>query len=295
MRLHARDGSEPAAGRRADAHIHLFERGYRGDEEPGAELVRYEGIRAACGIEAALVVGYEGHPRFEGNNDYVLDLAASRPWIVPLAYVDTTRPPDGDRLRELRARGFAGVSLYLAPGSDVVAWRDADLGALAGATVSVNASPATLTDWAAVLTSLSSSTVLVSHLGNPGGDLTGDDDDQLRTTLAPLLALAPAEHVLVKLSGLYAIDPRFPHTRAAPAVRHVVDAFGVQRLAWGSDFSPAAHAVGEDMLRLPDWLVELLGPAATAEVLGEVLLARLGAGGHGPRAVVDATAVERPS
>lgn len=46
----------------------------------------------------------------------------------------------------------------------------------------------------------------------------------------------------MKLSGFYALaapSHDFPHTQAWGYVETLLEAFGVERLLWGSDFSPA--------------------------------------------------------
>lgn len=236
---------------RADAHLHLFARGFAGptgasDAGPD-ELGAYERLRALHGIERGLVVGYEGEPRYAGNSEELLELARTRPWIAPLAYLPAGRPPDPGRLRELRDRGAAGVAVYLpdaAAGRAFAAWPASARAALRdlGAIVSLNATPEATAEIGAAIADLAGAWTLFSHLGLPGRHARPPAASAARARLAPLLALAAHDHVAVKLSGLYAIsDPPhdFPHAAAAPFVAAVLEAFGPSRLVWGSDFSPA--------------------------------------------------------
>ena len=62
---------------------------------------------------------------------------------------------------------------------------------------------------------------------------------ELREKLEPVVDLARADNVFVKLSGLYAIDPKFPHAGAQPEGEMLLEAFGASRVVWGSDSSPA--------------------------------------------------------
>lgn len=255
---------------RADAHIHLFEHGFRGDD--ATELDRYEQLRSTYGITAALIIGYEGEQRYRGNNRYILDLAATRSWMHPVAYVRACDSPV--QLADLSARGYIGASAYLAaPDAALNSWPSASVTALTSLPLlSVNASPRALQLSSRVLAEADETLVLVSHLGSPGPDACGRSLQDTRALLGPLLALAHYEHVVVKLSGLYAIDPGFPHDGARAAVEVLLDAFGPGRMVWGSDFSPGEDAVGtEGMMQLPDWLTAQMTPTALAQLLGGTL------------------------
>ncbi|MFC7622228.1 amidohydrolase family protein [Microlunatus sp. GCM10028923] len=259
-----------------DAHIHLFRTGYGLDTAPDDELRHYLAIREAAGIDRAVVVGYEGLPQFRGNNDYVIAVARKHPWIVPLAYLDVTEAPAPATLDRLCEQGFAGFSLYLAgaePGLD--AWPANSLAALSGALLSVNADPPSLVRSEPVLAGLTRSTIMISHLGGPGTAIAGVGAAEAAGRLAPVLRLARHDQVRVKLSGLYAIDPQYPHRAAEGAVEALLAGTETGKLLWGSDFTPALQAVDPDQLtRLPDWLGRRLG-AARPDVLGGNLAALL--------------------
>lgn len=252
-----------------DAHIHLFRTGYGLDTDPDDELNRYLALRATAGIDRAVVVGYEGLPQFRGNNDYVLALAREQPWIVPLAYLDVTAPPAPATLDHLREQGFAGFSLYLAgTGPGLGGWPADSLAALTGALLSVNADPLSLAAAEPVLTGLTGTMIMISHLGGPGPAVAGLGATDAAEHLAPVLRLARHDHVRVKLSGLYAIDPQYPHHRAEGAVAALLAAGDPGKLLWGSDFTPALQALAPDQLtRLPEWLDRRLGDSRAA-VLG---------------------------
>jgi L-fuconolactonase len=240
---------------RADAHAHLFAQGYAGRlrsaGEPDGELAAYGRLRRHFGIEAALVVGYEGEPRYLGNNAYILTLARSQRWITPLPYLTLAPPPSLEALRALRAQGAAGYALYL-PDQDaldaLLAWPAAALAELRqqAGIVSLNLRVPGARRLDELLTALEGCALLVSHLGLPGRFARAPSPGAARETLAPLLALAAHHELHVKFSGLYAIsDPGhdFPHAAAAPFVEAVLERFGPQRLLWGSDFSPLLDSV----------------------------------------------------
>lgn len=251
---------------RFDAHIHLFEHGFSGVRESGAELADYTRLRAKHGIGRALVVGYEGEPQFAGNNDYILSLAEEHEWIVPLCFIEPARVTVRE-VQDAVSRGARGFSLYL--GADPSAagrvpravWE-----ALASlrAPLSVNATPAALEGLGPVAAALGKAPLLISHLGLPG-PVALEATRAARTDA--LARLAEHANVLVKLSALYAIAPAYPHVDAADDVRAVVDAFGPERIVWGSDFSPGLDVVDEDELfALPRW-VDAIFPAGQKEQL----------------------------
>src|SRR5688500_367174 len=100
---------------RADAHIHLFDGGYRGSlaGRPGVMIDDprlYDSFAREHHVRAALVVGYEAEPWAAGNNDYIAALVQKYEWVKPLAYVDPSRPPDPVYLRRSR---FGGASFYI--------------------------------------------------------------------------------------------------------------------------------------------------------------------------------------
>lgn len=250
---------------RFDAHIHLFERGFSGERAPGAELADYLAARERHDIGDALVVGYEGDARFAGNNDYILRLAGEHEWIVPLAFLDAASATPDAVGRALDA-GAAGFSMYLGTDGSLAevvpleVWRAIDE---AGVLLSLNAGPGALSAFAEVAGELGATTVLISHLGLPGPGAPANE---------PLTRLAAHPDVLVKLSGLYAIDPVFPHAAAAAHVEAVLGAFGAGRVVWGSDFSPGLDVVSEpELFAVPGWATALLTETEFADVLGGTL------------------------
>lgn len=236
----------------ADAHVHLFSNGYSGTWGPLVqnEVEVYEQLRATFAIERALVVGYEGEGRYSGNNDYILGLAHTRPWLVPLAYLGVEQPTL-ERLRQLREAGAAGYSIYLSdePSARAVStWSKEILDELdrQQAIVSLNATPAAAAVLGSFVDSLDGCALLFSHLGLPGRFARMPSPAEAKGRLRALLAFADRPHVHVKFSGLYAVsDPAhdFPHPVVQPIFEALLEAFGVARLCWGSDFAPALEFV----------------------------------------------------
>lgn len=239
----------------ADAHLHLFRQGYTGNYGTGRadpwELELYETFRRRHGIEHGLVIGYEGLPRFRGNNRDLAVWVKKHSWIIPLAYLPVTAPPSSKLLAGWRQRGFAGLALY------ALTAREADrlnrwptsacqLVNQHHQIISLNARPEALAHLTAFLAKLNQCAVLISHMGLPGRHAAPPSKREAREVLRPLRSLVQLPHVGVKLSGLYAISQpshAYPHRSAQPFVRQLYDDFGPKRLYWGSDFSPALEHV----------------------------------------------------
>lgn len=260
---------------KVDAHIHLFERGFQGPPASKAGVDDYERIRAASGIGDALVVGYEGEPFYAGNNDYILNLAETRSWIRPIQYLSSLRAPEADELSRARAAGFVGFSVYLdEPGASLDAWSAHALEKFGapGSIVSVNASMTSLAAAGDAIAAMSSSTVLISHLGLPGE--APRERAAVRERMRPLLSLVPHEHVSVKLSAFYAVDPVFPYRGAEVYVRELLQSFGPARLVWGTDFSPVLEfGTEEQIASIPRWLREVV-PSDELDAILRLNLAR---------------------
>jgi L-fuconolactonase len=238
-----------------DSHLHLFSNGFAGllGNSPtggSSEVDAYERLRKFFGIQRGLVVGYEGKPRYFGNNRYILALASTRPWMTPLPHLSPFPPPI-NWLRELHDRGAGGYAFYLSSRSDVEAicnWPSAIFSELRAqhALVSINAGPNELATIHTLLQNLNAERILISHLGLPGQYRHVPDLSTARERLQPLLRFASTESVSVKISGLYAISEpshAFPHDAARPFIELLLEEFGPSRLLWGSDFPVALDFV----------------------------------------------------
>lgn len=264
---------------RADAHAHLFEHGFSGvlgmSPVGGDELAVYEHLRSHHAIQRALIIGYEGEQRYLGNNDYVLTLAGTRKWIIPIVYLSAESTPTAYQLVTWHERGAAGYALYLpdaAHGRALCSWSAAafDELRLQQPILSVNATPPALAVLVTAMESLAGCQILVSHLGLPGRFAQPPPPSTARERLAALLSLARWPDVSVKLSGLYAIsDPphSFPHAAAQPFVDVILDTFGPSRVLWGSDFSPALDHVS--FAQLADiHVLASCSPSEVTDVMG---------------------------
>lgn len=255
-----------------DAHIHLFEGGYPGrygEWFPGGrEVVQYEKFRRLHGVERALVVGYEGDPWASGNNRYLAKLARKHDWIVPLAYMPLDKEPKAEEMLHWWREGFYGLSFY--PGEsklqdwsqevcDVLnAWR---------AALSWNVTPRQVKRFAGLFKRLSETRILLSHLGMPGRIRPAMDRNAIYRRMQPILELARLPNIGVKLSGFYACNA-YPHEGIEGVVELLEQAFGIERLYWGSDFAPALDEVT---------FAQTLSPVASMRQKGRILWGNLNA------------------
>lgn len=237
---------------RADAHMHLFENGYRGSftARPGVRIdepLLYASLASEYRVRHALVVGYEGEAWAEGNNDYIAGIAKKHAWARPAAFV---RPGSGfttEALTGLHREGFVGLSMYLfseseldslaAVAQDVWSWI-----AQHRWVVSLNTRAPNLRVWKPILESHPELRLLLSHLALPPCVARPPEAKAARAAMADVLALARYSGVHVKLSGFYAVSNpgyAYPHRAVWPYVEALAEAFGPARLLWGSDFVPS--------------------------------------------------------
>lgn len=243
----------------------------------------YESLRATHAIEAGLVVGYQGGGIEPDNNAFIRSLAADRPWMATVAYVDAGIAPPPGVVSALLADGHVGIALYLEESADAEAartWPAATWRFLQerGAIVSLNVAPDVLASFAPVAEENAGCAFLVSHMGLPGSYAAPPSAGEAAARLDPLLGMARLPNVRVKISGAYAVsDPpyAFPHEAAAPFVDLILDRFGPERCLWGSDFSPALDHVSFAQTVASPWL-DGLGAGEREDVMGGNLRRLLG-------------------
>ncbi|NEE04713.1 amidohydrolase family protein [Phytoactinopolyspora halotolerans] len=242
-----------------DAHCHAWRRWpYSTDVPDPAErgsvaTLVYEMDRA--GVQRALVVcacigGADPRTANPDNNAYVAAAVAACPdRLACLVDVDSRwsdsyhRPGMVERMEvAVRAAGAVGITHYLAEDDD--GWlgtgeairvfrRLAELGLVA----SVHAPPPWLPSIAALVRAVPEARVVLHHQG-----LVAPGSARFAADLRALTALASAPHVYVKVSGFHYLTQRqwdFPFRDTHMVLHALVDAFGPERLLWGSDFPVA--------------------------------------------------------
>jgi L-fuconolactonase len=276
--------------KRADAHLHYFSPGYVARLPESCrriqpdEVTLYAALAQQHDIAQVLAVGFEGQPWAAGNNRYLAGLAATHEWIKPVAFVHDPAALDVATLEQLAQSRFVGLSLYLFDepvlaalrqvADDVWAWL-----AQRRWLISVNSRGERWALWQPILERHPKLRLLVSHLGLPPAVERAPDEQAARSPLGAVLELARFAEVRVKLSGFYALTTPgydYPYQAAWSYVTALLAAFGVERLLWGSDFSPCL-----EWLSFPQTLgllahMPFLTDADRQRIEGANLLALLG-------------------
>jgi L-fuconolactonase len=208
----------------------------------------------ANGVEKATLVQVRG----QFDNRYVIECVRRFPArLCALVGVDTDRPDASEMLAHWVGEGAVGVRLDAttrSPGSDPLAmWRTA---AELGIPVSVFGSSDEFTSrrFEQVLTELPSLPIIIEHLGR-----IGRDEAPPYPRFRKILALARYPNAYMKIHGLGEICARpmpFPQPMRfesiPPFMEMAYDAFGANRIMWGSDFPPVAGREGyRNALRWP--------------------------------------------
>jgi L-fuconolactonase len=93
--------------------------------------------------------------------------------------------------------------------------------------------------------------IVIDHCGMPAPPIVPLGGDPLET-LPDLLALAEFGNVAVKLTGLPVLAPgEYPFPAVWPALHALLEAFGAERLLWGSDVHRVTGRVWEPPYRVP--------------------------------------------
>ncbi len=236
---------------RVDAHIHLFDGGFRGSftGRPGVkidETALYVSLMKSYDVKQALVVCYEGQDWAKGNNEHVAGLCEKHDWIRPVAFFPPKKLRDAADLEAWHKRKFVGISLYIFGDDAVKALGDVpqEVWSWLGkhcALISVNSRGAELGAWLPILDRHPTLRILVSHLGLPPRVDAPPSKAHAKGALADILVLARYPETHIKLSGFYAVtDPAhaWPHRATWPYVELLAEAFTTKRLCWGSDCTP---------------------------------------------------------
>jgi L-fuconolactonase len=200
----------------------------------------------ANGVEKATLVQVRG----QFDNRYVIECVRRFPArLCALVGVDTDSSHAPEMLAHWVGEGAVGVRLgptVRSPGSEpLLIWRKA---AELGIPVSSFGSPDEFTSrqFEHVLTELPNLPIIIEHLGR-----IGRDEVPPYPTFRKILALARYPNAYIKVHGLGEICPRpmpFPEPMRfesiPPFMEMAYEAFGANRMLWGSDFPPVAAREG---------------------------------------------------
>ena len=230
-----------------DTHCHIGLHKY----EPVESLLYH---MKTSGVEKAVFIQYAGN----SDNQYIIDSIAAHPGMFQAAMiVDPT--DDGAAIRHWAEKGIVGIRLPVgsrAQCADPLAhWRTAaDLGLVVSAPCRPDA---LLGDaFSEVIKTFPDLSIVLEHLLGIGYDQQPPYD-----TFKQVLKLAQYPNLTLKLPGFgeFCRVP-LPFDPIPPLADMAIDAFGPQRVMWGSDYPPVSSREGyENALRVPmDYLSSLI-------------------------------------
>lgn len=235
----------PAAAPRVDAAVHVWSADpaaypwspLDGVELPaaGAEAEQLLETLGSWDFDAAVCV----QPRVYGHDHAYLEaaLAANPGRVAGVCLIDPGAADAVARLeRHVREGGMRGVRV-IALGEDDRTWLAGETGdtiweacAELGVPVSVLVSPPGLGAVRAQAERSPATTTVIDHLGLVTPDLGAE-------ALRALLGCAEAPNLWVKVSALNALSAEpWPYSDLEPLVRAAVDAFGPERIVFGTDW-----------------------------------------------------------
>lgn len=250
-----------------DSHCHASDVWYEPIEMLLAQM-------AANGVEQAVLVQING----ELDNRYQAECVRRYPGrFASVVLVDHTRADAPAQLERLAADGASGLRLppgARSPGDDpLLLWRTAErlgLAVTSGGSAEMFAAPG----FAEVLAAVPRLPIVIEHLG--AGNRPEDQDVERRRAV---YALARFPNAYLKIHGLGEFATRaLPVARPFPFVRPLppfftmaYDAFGPNRLMWGSDYPPVSGREGyRNALRFAQELFADRPPAERDQIFGGV-------------------------
>lgn len=210
-------------------------------------------VARPAGVERAVLVQMD----FYGiDNSYLLDTIERFPGVYcGIAQVDERLGNLDTELERLKTRGIQGVRIVAPsePGSTWLGhlgmqelWQHCTTRQMAVCPL-INAEH--IPDIFRMCKLFPKTRVVIDHVAN-----IGSDGEFREADLKSLCALARCENVYVKVSGFYYLgQKRPPYAEIAPMVRLMFEAFGPERLMWGSDSpfqleSPNNYQAGLDFV-----------------------------------------------
>jgi L-fuconolactonase len=217
----------------------------------------------ATGVAAALLVTIAP---YAPDNSYALEGAAAHPdRFAVVGRVDSTAPDLEERVGGWPEAGMVGARLIIGSEVERATFRAGGYDRLFACCAQARLPlcvypPAVMPELAPVAERHPELPLVIDHLGLAQPPLMQADPDPFQR-LPELLALARFANVSVKLTGFPTLSAQsFPFADLQKRLRRLLDAFGPERLLWGSDntrteaLHPYRQAV--DFIALNDGLSE---------------------------------------
>jgi len=221
-----------------------------------------------------------------GNNDYVADIVKKYPdRLIQFADVDCSwsdqyhTPGAADRLRQAAERyDLKGFTHYVKSDTDWFASEEGFAFFEVAAEMKLIASLAMGPHWQPALRELATRFPTIPFLCHHMAGCRADDPEKLKQVAES----ASVPNIHIKMSGFHYVSPttwNFPYENCRDTVQGLYDAFGPERLCWGSDYPVVRTAMtyqhALEAFRACDFI-----PAADQErILGGALADLLAAAG----------------
>jgi L-fuconolactonase len=243
-----------------DTHCHIGLHKY----EPVESLMYHMNN---TGVDKAVFIQYAGN----SDNQYMIDSMIAYPKLFQAAMIV---PPtdDGTYMRQWAEKGIVGIRLPIASQAEgpdsLIQWRTA---AELGLIVSAPSNPKSLLSdhFVSVLKACPNLSIVIEHLGGIGFDQTAPYE-----TFKQILKLAQYPNLTIKMPGFgeFCRVP-LPFDPIPPLVDMTLEAFGPQRVMWGSDYPPVSSREGyENSLRVPINYLSKLTEDERAWIFGKTAL-----------------------
>ena len=264
-----------------DAHSHIWTRDVAKYPLAGTQTVDDLKPGSFTAEELLELAGKNGvgrvvliqHKPYHGlDNSYITDSIAKFPGrFSGVACIEADQPhpeKDMDKLFQLGMRGFrirpgeGGKDLWKDSAGMCAMWAHA---AKQGSAICPLIGPDDLAQVHELCTKYPDTRVVIDHFARIG--MAGSIDE---TQLKALADLAKHNHVHVKISAYYALGAKKPpHTELIPMIKHLIAAYGVERLMWGSDspyqiVEPNTYA---DSVKLITERCDFLSPSEREQLL----------------------------
>lgn len=213
----------------------------------GASVEVLNQTMAAAGVDRAVIV----QPiHYLYDHRYVIDCLRRFPGrFAGVGLVDRHAPDAPDRLRQLvQEHGFSGLRVHLARPDDPAEWaapeqvpvwqRALELSAC----IQIFGPAALLPAITPMIDRFPEVTVVLDHIGGAPAD-----EESPYPLLGNVLQLAQYPNTYVKLTPQPNKSRQpYPHADTFPTLRRLYDAFGPQRLMWGTNFPGVIRNTGYD-------------------------------------------------
>jgi len=226
------------------------------------------GVGKAAVVQASTAYGFD--------NSYVADSCARYPGrLAAVGSLDVLQPDAPQRIRDWVERGLEGLRLFTGgsasefdPGElddprSFPAW---DLCADLGLPMCIQTGPAGLPHVTRLAKRFADVPIILDHLGRP--DVS---DGAPYAKAQSLFELAQYENIFLKLTPRIFADVKKDKASAETFFPRVVEAFGAQRLAWGSNF-PTSPGTLQEILATAQAGLQCLNAADRTWIFGKTAL-----------------------